>query len=69
MVLPSHKECTYVVNIDFCVFDTSENVFHGLLGKVWGSFESHRQHVVSVLAKGCYNGHEVFRLLIQEPFM
>ena len=65
VVLPAVGEGTNVVDVDFCVFNIAEYVFHGFLGEIRRTFESHGQYVVTVFAKWCDDGRQVFGLIIQ----
>ena len=58
-------ESTNVVDVDFCVFNIAEYVFHGFLGEIRGTFESHWQYIVSIFTKWCDDGRQVFGLVIQ----
>jgi hypothetical protein len=65
MVFPAVGEGTNVVDVDFCVFNIAEYVFHGFLGEIRRTFESHWQYIVSVFAKWRDNGRQVFGSVIQ----
>ncbi len=65
MVFPSVGEGTNVIDVDLCVLNVVKYIFHGLLGHVQRALEPHWQYVVSVLAKRCDNGHQIFGFFIQ----
>jgi hypothetical protein len=60
MVFSAVGESTNIINIDFCVFNIAEYIFHGLMSKIRRTFESHWQYIVLIFAEWCDDGHQVF---------
>ena len=65
MVVPIFGECTYIVNVDFCIFKVAHDILHYWLSDIRGALESHREPQVFVLAKRRNNGTKVRAFFIK----
>lgn len=64
MILESApSKASYIVDVR--VFDISKDFLHDLLSQVWGLFDAHRSNVVMIVAFGCADNAQVFRLIIK----